>query len=170
VWQPTLDIFERLSARKSHNNNRTTILIIGVVLLILLLTLMSFALSSSGEQFDDDLPFFEIGTITWFESQLFLGPLLLGFELGVTLTIMRLEYLNSHIGEKRPSDRRIAFAMLSRLFRATRFLLRSVVFFVSSVHPFSVVDSLGSVFVRDRSTRPRARNILFIWKGLQGGL
>lgn len=128
MWQPTLDILELLSSRKSHNK-RTTILIIGGVLLILLLTLMSFALDSSGSQFDnDDQSFFDIGTIAWFAGYLFLGSLLLGFQREVYITIMRLEYMNSHIGEKRPSGRKSQFDIHSRLFRTTRFPLGSVVF------------------------------------------
>jgi len=159
LQQSILEVFERWFSRRSHNtNNRITLLIIGAVLLILLLTLMSFVLASSADQFDnDDLPFFEIGTISWFAGYAFSGSLVLGIEMGVIITIMRLEYLNSRIGEKRPSDRRVTFAMASRLFRTTRSPLGSVVFFISSVRPWGEQSEFrlrpGS------STRSRARNI-----------
>ena len=123
MWPSTVETLECLSSRKCINN-RTTILIIGGVLLILLLTLLSFAMDFSGSQFDNDDPsFFEIGTIPWFAGYLFLGSLLLGFEREVYITILRLEYMNSHIGEKRPSDRRIQFDVHSCLSRTTRFPL-----------------------------------------------
>jgi len=139
------------------------------VLLILLLTLMSFVLVISGEQLDDDdLPFFEIGNIPWFEGYLFPGSLLLGFEMGVTITIMRLEYLNSRIGEKRPSDRRVTFPMASRLFRTTQSPLGSVVFLFLLFA--RAVNSPGSVFVRGRPHDLVQEIFLFVWEGSQGGL
>ena len=157
MWPLTL-FFDRLSSRRSPDHNRTSILLIGAVLLILLLTLLSFVLAASGDQVEnDDLPFFEIGTVPWFAGYLFSGYLLLGFEMGVTITIMRLEYLNSRIGEKRPSDRRVTFAMASRLFRTTRSPLGSVVFFISSVRPWG--EQSGFRLRSGSSTRPRARNI-----------
>jgi hypothetical protein len=157
VW-PFALVFERLFSRRSFHNNRATILITGAVLLFVLLALISFALAISGDQFDDDdLPFFEGGNIPWFAAYLFPGSLLLGFDMGVTITIMRLEYLNSHIGEKRPSDRRVTFATASRLFRTTRSPLGSVVFLISSVHPLG--EQSGLRLRSGSSTRSRARNI-----------
>ena len=167
--QQLVFVFNRLFSRRPFHSNRTTILLAGAVLLILLLTLMSFVLAISGEQLDDDdLPFFEIGNIPWFAGYLFPGALLLGFEMGVTIAIMRLEYLNSRIGEKRPSDRRITFAIASRLFRTTRFLSRSVVFFISSVRPCG--EQSGFRLRSGSSTRSRARNIFIRLEGSQGGL
>jgi hypothetical protein len=158
VW-PFALVFERLFSRRSFHNNRATILITGAVLLFVLLALISFALAISGDQFDDndDLPVFEIGTMPWFAGYLFSGSLLLGSEMGVTIAIMRLEYLHSHIGEKRPSDRGATFDRASRLFRTTRFLFRSVVFFVSSVCLHG--EQSGFRLRSGLFTRSRARNV-----------
>jgi hypothetical protein len=75
------------------------------VVFILLFTLMSFALIQMEESFDhDDISLMGGNTTTWSVRYLFSGSFLLGFELGVFATIMRLEYLTSHIGEKRSAS------------------------------------------------------------------
>ena len=79
----------------------------GVFILVLMLTLVNLALVSFGELSDfdeDDLGFLDLGTLKPILAHLYFGALVLGFELGVFPTTLRLEYLRSHIGEKRPAS------------------------------------------------------------------
>ena len=100
--------FERfLSKKPDQNNNAITGLILGVFILLLLLTLINFALASMGEQFEfdeDDLGLLDLDTLQPILAHLYFAALILGFEPGVFPTILRLEYLRSHIGEKRPAS------------------------------------------------------------------
>ena len=100
-----LKVFERcFSKNPSQSNNLWTVLIFGGMVLLLLFTLTSFALASSGDQFDEDeFPFLEIAGFQAISGFSCLSLLTIGFELGVLFTILRLEFLKSHIGEKRPS-------------------------------------------------------------------
>ena len=100
-----LKVFERcFSKNPYHNNNLWTVLIFGGMVFLLLFTLTSFALASSGDQFDEDeFPFLEIAGFHAISGFSYLSLLTIGFELGVLFTILRLEFLKSHIGEKRPS-------------------------------------------------------------------
>ena len=76
------------------------------MLLVLLFTLMTFAMAPFDEQFgEDDSSFMEIGMIYRTARDFFSGASIVGFELGVFLAIVRLEYLRGHIGEKRLADR-----------------------------------------------------------------
>jgi hypothetical protein len=96
-----------LSLQRDQNSHSITGLIIAGFILILLLTMMNFALVSLGEQLEfdpDDLGFMELGTLNSILARFFFAALVLGFELGVFATTLRLEYLRGHIGEKRPAD------------------------------------------------------------------
>jgi len=100
---------------------------------------ISFALAPAWEELDDDdFSFLDGNTVTCITMDLFFGSLLLGFELGVFATIMRLEYLTSHIGEKRPAD--LIIKLTSSLIRA-RFAMTAL--FTSAVILFFCFFSQG---------------------------
>ena len=105
--QPAWFFEHFLSKKRDQNNNAITSLIIGGFILVLLLTVPSFALVSMEEQFEsdeDDLGFSDLGIINLLLAHFVVAALVLGFELGVSPTMLRLEYLKSHIGEKRPAS------------------------------------------------------------------
>ena len=165
---PILKVFERWSSKHPHHsNNLATVLIIGGMVLILFLTIASFALTSSGEQFDDDdAPFFEIGSFSGFHNDLYFGSLQVGLELGILFVLLRLEFLKSHIGEKRPSPaaRSIEIAPSSCLMKTALARLCSVVFLIPSAPLLASVGNPSLVFVRGRSTRSRPRNVSNLFK------
>lgn len=101
-----LKVFEHwFSKNPHHSNNLWTVLIFGGMVFLLLFTLTSFALASAGDQFDEDgFPFLEIAGFHAISGFSYFSLLTIGFELGVLFTILRLEFLTSHIGEKRPSS------------------------------------------------------------------
>jgi len=97
-----LFFFERLPLSKSHQINKRIILLILLgMLFVLTLTLWSFTFV----EFEyDDLPSIEGSAITGIK--VFFAPesFLSGFRLAVFAAILLVEYLRSHIGEKRFSD------------------------------------------------------------------
>ena len=110
------------------------------MVLLLLFTLTSFALASSGDQFDEDeLPFLEITGLSAFSAYSYLGSLTIGIELGVLFTILRLEFLKSHIGEKRPSraTRGFQLARIAYLLETASTRLCSAVFLLPVPQPLA---------------------------------
>jgi hypothetical protein len=102
---PIVDFFERWFSRKSHNTNLFVALIVGGIILLLLATLLSFALASPEDLFDqDDLSIFESSTLVWLARHCLAPFLLLGVTISVNFAVMRLEFLSCHIGEKRLHD------------------------------------------------------------------
>lgn len=79
-------------------------------IVILLVILASFALTATENQFDgDDFPVFETGLTARIQGHPGWELLpALGMAPGMVAAAMRLEYLTSHIGEKRPASRRMA--------------------------------------------------------------
>lgn len=120
------------SKKTHHNLNRLAVLIMGGLVLVLLLTLLGLAMAPLGEQLDnDDSSFLALVTTNGSIGRLFSVSMLLGLELGVFVTIMRLEYLQSHIGEKRPSNQTVKsnkfsfhgfFSLTALWYRAVFFL------------------------------------------------
>jgi hypothetical protein len=105
------------------------------VVFILLSILMSFALVQLEELFDyEDISLIGGDIVIWATISLFSRPLPLGLELGVFTTIMRLEYLRGHIGEKRFASWAIRTNNLSLFARFSKTtLFYSAVFFLFSV-------------------------------------
>jgi hypothetical protein len=102
---PIVDFFEHLFSKKSYNLSLFVALIVGGIVLLLLATLLSFALASPDDLFDqDDLSFFEGSALVWFAQHCLVPFLLLGVTIHTLFTIMRPEFLSGHIGEKRPHD------------------------------------------------------------------
>jgi hypothetical protein len=152
-----LAVFEHWFSKKPHTpNNLSTILINAGMVLILLLTIASLALSASGDQFDDDPSFLEIASLGEFASFFLLGSLFPGLALAVLFTILRLEFLRSHIGEKRPAPADCGLELASKLCSLQTASTR----LCSAVFLFLVPVAAGSsnlVFVRERSTRSRSK-------------
>jgi len=94
-----------------------------------------FALAPAWDEFDDDdFSLLEGNTISWITRDLFFVSLSLGFELGVFATILRLEYLTSHIGEKRPADLiiKLTSSLIQARFAMTALLNSAVILFSGS--------------------------------------
>jgi len=122
-----------------HENNRITTLAIWVLVFILLFTLMSFALVQLEELFDyEDLSLVGGDLVSWTILSFSSKPLSLGLELGVFTTIMRLEYLRGHIGEKHFASHAVRTNNLSLFER----LLKTALF-------YSAVFSIFSAFFAD---------------------
>jgi len=102
---PIVDYFETWLSKKSHKTNLFVALIVGGIVLLLLATLLSFALASPDDLFDqDDLSFFESSALAWLAQPALVLFLLLGVTIQVLFAVMRLEFLSGHIGEKRLQD------------------------------------------------------------------
>ena len=147
--------FEQSFSKESHKrNNRIIVLMLGGMVFILLLVLVSFTLGFPSEQLDpDDFPFLQIDGTAWMTVLADIGSLTLGSALSVLILLLRLEYLMSHMGEKRPSRQT---ASLNKIVVNARFaptaLFHSAVFFVPSVRTAGSMNRISSVFARGRST------------------
>ncbi|RPI95173.1 MAG: hypothetical protein EHM40_04150 [Chloroflexi bacterium] len=148
MFAENLCFFERLSDKFKENNNRSITLAIWVLVFILLFTLMSFALVEVEEVLEyDDI--FLMGDVTASWPMEYPSPksLPLGLELGVLMTIMRLEYLRSHIGEKRSASSVMNGSNLSLFARFSKTaLFYSAVFFVLLALFVDDVNRLTKVF------------------------
>lgn len=153
---PTASVLERLFSRNSPTNNLITIGIIGGLILVLLMTLLTLALPALEQPFEEDnLPSLELGSIAWSAIPVLSDTLLLALGLQALFGLMRPEYLNAHIGEKRLSHGQM-LALDKISFNTVLFwtaLFSSVVLFVLSVCPLVRGNNSYLVFVRDRSTR-----------------
>jgi hypothetical protein len=148
LFPKKLCFIERLSDRLYENNNQITTLLIGGLVFILLFALMSFAIVQLEETFEhDDIS--PMGDLTGSWPMEYLSPksLPLGLELGVFVTIMRLEYLRSHIGEKRSASPIMNGSNLSLFARFSKTaLFYSAVFFILSALFVDDVNRLTKVF------------------------
>ena len=158
-------VFEQLLSRTNQkNNSQMTSLILGGVILVLLFTLLILALPPLVETLEENsTSFLEMEPLAWFTEASIAVSLHLGLEMAVFLLIIRLEYLKGHIGEKRFDDSRTPFNNLAsqvRFFMATLFYRVAV--FILSVRPG---EPIGPVFVRERCTRFRDKNVHFHFVG-----
>lgn len=166
MFAEKLSFFERLSDKFKENNDRSTTLVIWVLVFILLFTLMSFALVDGEEALEyDDI--FLMGDVTASWPMEYPSPksLLLGLELGVFAAIMRLEYLKSHIGEKRSASPVMDISNLSLFARFSKTaLFYSAVFFVPSALFVEDGNRLTKVF-RSRLMYPISSKERFLIHG-----
>jgi hypothetical protein len=156
--------FERFLSKKPDQNNALTGLILGVFIFVLLLTVMNFALAFIGEQFEfdeDDLGFLDLGSLNPNWAHCFFAVSALGFELSVFPTIRRLEYLKSHIGEKRPADSilQLNHSLFRVLFPWTAlFLMPSFCLFCGKANS---LNRVVQVLAESRPTQFRSKSIGF---------
>jgi len=141
--QPAWFFEHFLSKKPDQNSNAITVLILGGFILVLLLTLMNFALVAFGEQFDpdqDDFDLIELGIIKSILVYFFFTALVLGIELSVFPMSLRLEYLRSHIGEKRPASAIVNNSSFRVLFsRTALFVMPSFCLFCAKGSPLNGV-------------------------------
>ena len=95
-----------LPPHRRHKSKHLIILIVlGGLIVILSSILIGLALIESAELVGyEDISLLEGRTPLWTIEFLYSGSLSFVLELGVFVSIMRLEYLRSHIGEKRIAD------------------------------------------------------------------
>lgn len=140
------------------------------MVLILLVTLACFALAASGDQFEeDDLSFLQIDSFSQFHNYLYLISLPIGLALGILFRILRLEFLKSHIGEKRPAPagRRLGFTWMLCLLQTAFTRLCNAVFLLLRPGRVEAPSNSHLVLMRDRSTWSRAKKCFqFILGGL----
>lgn len=139
MYLKNLSFFERLpNYRLYKGGNKITLLVTWGLVLILLFTVIGLMIAQADASFDDD----DISLIGedlsgWRLEHLFSLSFPLGLELGVFAAIMRLEYLKSHIGEKRSSSEAMNAICLSARNFPGRFYFYGTVF---SILPAPVVD------------------------------
>ena len=111
-----LSSFECLSLKRFlEGNNGSSILLWGL-LCVLMLTLLSLGLMEVGDQFEySDFSPLEGNLITWGERNV-LTQAWQFFFCGTYAFVLFIEYLRSHIGEKRPVD--YIFELRNVIFRA----------------------------------------------------
>lgn len=94
-----------------QSSNPINILIIGSMILVLLFSLLLLALPAFDEQFEEDPALFlEINITKHLANDFFSGSGSLGVALLLLFAIMRLQYLEARIGEKRFLDSQVKFS------------------------------------------------------------
>lgn len=136
-----------------------TNLILGVVIVVLLFTLVSFSLASPPDSADNhDLPLAELSAIKWLIVFVFIGLMPLGAVMDILVKTLRLEFVRSHIGEKRPASVTIELnQFLSSARLAVTVLTYSAVIFVASALRFLAGSSSFLVYARGSSRRSRSK-------------
>jgi len=159
---------ERLSSTKVHlTSDRMNMLLLWGMVFVLLLILVGIAfLQAEGLSDYDDLSIIHGDARIREMESVFFASLSVSFALAVFANVLRLEYLKSHIGEKRPDSRMINDISLFARFLKTA-LLYSVVFLLSFAQFLSSGNWFTPVFARDRSARFRSKKRFhFIFGGL----
>jgi hypothetical protein len=107
LFLKNLSFFERLPIYRSYkSSNRITLLATWGLVLILVFTIIGLMIVQADEPFDyDDVSLIGEDLSGWRLEYLFSLSFPVGLELGVFAAIMRLEYLKSHIGEKRSDSK-----------------------------------------------------------------
>jgi hypothetical protein len=112
---------------------------------------MNSLLIQTEDSFDyDDASLMGTSRAAWSIRYLFSALHLLGFELGVFAVVMLLEYLKSHIGEKRsaiPVNNINNVSLLTRSF-VTVLFYRTVFLFIFPAPYWDDMDRLSKSFVR----------------------